>query len=73
MKVFSIFPAGEKFRLHRPDHQVVECVSFHEAATVAREYVKRMHLMWWTDWTTVKPIGGRVRYQRNAIVTPCKN
>lgn len=73
MKVFSIFPSGDKFRLHTPDHEVVECESYHAAATVANSWRVAARLMWWTDWHTVKPLGGRVRWQRNAIVTPSHN
>lgn len=73
MKQFSIYHYGESWNLHTPDHQVIACTSFHHAAVCATEILRASRLMWWTDWTTYRPLGGRVRYQRNAIVTPSSN
>lgn len=73
MKVFSIFRAGEKFNLHTPDHDIIECNSYAHAVRVASVLVQMMRLMWWNEWTTVRPLYGRARYQRNAIVLPSPN
>lgn len=73
MKQFAIYPRGDHFNLHTPDAEIVRCDTYHQAAVIANTYVKEMNLRWWTDWTVLKPIGGRLRYVRNAIVLPHRN
>lgn len=70
MKRYSIFPAGDRFRLHTPEHEVIECATFHQAVRLADTLRRATHRWWWSEWFTYKPMLGRSRWVRNAIVTP---
>ena len=73
MKQYAIFKTDEKFNLHTPEHEIHECQTFHHAAVLADQLRRLSKLRWWTDWTTYRPLCGRARWVRNAIVIPVVN
>lgn len=70
MKQYSIFPKGVEFHVHTPDHEVISVSSFRQAVSLANMLRESANLWWWTEWFTYKPLGGRARWVRHAIVRP---